>query len=358
MYDYIIINLLLKQVLPPHKILVMNTPLVSVIMPVYNREKYVGEAIQSILNQTITDLELIIVDDASTDNTLKVIKTFNDDRIKILKNDTNQGVSFSLNRAILVAKGNYLARQDSDDISLPHRIEKQVDFMENYQEINVCGSLMKSYDNSVIFDYPKKNKQIKASALLSYPMASPTLMFRKNVFKIVKFEGSLRFGEDYQWMAEAITYFNFYNIQEILVVYRIHTGQISLKNLLTQKKADSKIKLSLFKKIEYPVNKFSDEILVKFWELNKPITTSEFALYLNWLKFLAKSNKSQKVFTQEELDLTLKKIKDDLLFKIFHTTHVKGVNKVWRIKALVKLSINDLAQILYKKILAKFKSYK
>jgi len=121
----------------------MSTAFISVIMPVYNRAEFIGEAIQSILSQTYKNFELIIIDDASTDNTLKVISEFtdDDDRILLLKNKKNEGVAATRNRGIEIAKGEFIAFMDSDDISLPQRFEKQVKIFCSHKEVIVCGSM-------------------------------------------------------------------------------------------------------------------------------------------------------------------------------------------------------------------------
>ena len=105
-----------------------ETPLISVILPVYNCEKYIRDSIQSILDQVFNDFELIIINDGSTDNTFGIIKSFSDDRI-ILVNQVNHGLTFSLNVGLSLAKGKYIARMDADDISLPDRFKKQVNFL-------------------------------------------------------------------------------------------------------------------------------------------------------------------------------------------------------------------------------------
>ncbi len=113
----------------------MSKPLVSVVMPVYNGEKFVAEAIESILNQTYTDWELIIVNDGSTDNTESVIKKFTQDkRIRYYKHNKNLGQSYAYNKGFFLAKGKYIAIQDSDDISLPHRLEREVEVLEKHPE--------------------------------------------------------------------------------------------------------------------------------------------------------------------------------------------------------------------------------
>jgi len=119
-----------------------KTPQVSVIMPAYNAEKYIGEAIESILNQTYKDFELIIVNDASTDSTGSIIKTYaeKDERIVVLENEQNLNIAGSLNRAISAAKGEFLARMDADDIALPERLEIQSKAMQENPKVAVVGN--------------------------------------------------------------------------------------------------------------------------------------------------------------------------------------------------------------------------
>src|SRR5438270_280343 len=114
-----------------------NIPKISVIMPAYNAQKYISQAIESILNQTFKDFELIIIDDASQDNTAKIIGDFarKDNRIIYLRNKENLKLSKALNLGIKKAQGKYIARMDADDISLPDRLDKQFSFMEKHQEI-------------------------------------------------------------------------------------------------------------------------------------------------------------------------------------------------------------------------------
>ena len=121
-------------------------PLVSVIMPAYNAEAYVGEAVSSILDQSWQNFELIIVDDASTDATADVIRSFTDPRIRLLENNRNLGIAASTNRAIDVCKGEYLALMDDDDISLPDRLKAQLTFLENNREIMILGTASRLID--------------------------------------------------------------------------------------------------------------------------------------------------------------------------------------------------------------------
>jgi glycosyltransferase involved in cell wall biosynthesis len=118
----------------------MNMPLVSVVMPLFNAEKYVGDAVESVLNQSYTNFELIIINDASTDKSAACVQGIVDRRIVIVENENNLGIVASRNRGLALAKGKYIAVLDSDDIALPNRLEKQVAFLEANPAYGICGS--------------------------------------------------------------------------------------------------------------------------------------------------------------------------------------------------------------------------
>lgn len=165
----------------------MKQPLVSVLMPAYNAEKYITEAIESILNQTYKNFEFIIIDDCSTDKTWKIIQKYQkkDQRIIIFRNKENLNLGKTLNLGINNAKGKYIARMDADDISLPYRLEMQVKFLEDNPRVGIVGS------NLIIIDknnypiatrrYPLKDKDIRNKIFLYNPFAHPVIMYRKNV---------------------------------------------------------------------------------------------------------------------------------------------------------------------------------
>ena len=167
----------------------MNMPMISVIMPVYNGEKYLCEAIDSILNQTYTDFEFIILNDGSTDKTEEIILSYDDPRIVYVKNETNLQIVKTLNKGIALAKGKYIARMDADDISLPERFEKQLKFMEQYPSIDVCGTWMRIIDKpKQVWTYPEKHEEIKAQLLFNTPLSHPTLIIKKSFFNDFKYE--------------------------------------------------------------------------------------------------------------------------------------------------------------------------
>ena len=121
----------------------MKNPKVAVLMSVYNGEKYLREAINSILSQTFNDFEFLIINDGSTDGTADILKSYTDSRIKIINNEKNIGLTKSLNKGLKIAKGEYIARQDADDISMPERLKEEVAFLEIHKDYAVVGTFVK-----------------------------------------------------------------------------------------------------------------------------------------------------------------------------------------------------------------------
>jgi glycosyltransferase involved in cell wall biosynthesis len=165
--------------------------LVSVIMPAYNVEKYINEAIESLLIQTYNNLEIIIVDDCSDDKTVNIIKKFasKDKRIRLYKNKKNRKITYSLNKGLKYATGNFIARMDADDIASSNRIEQQMDFLEKNKHIGLVGTQQLNIDSdgSVLGKSKKviNRDLLKKTLLLASPIPHPTWLVRKSVFEKV-----------------------------------------------------------------------------------------------------------------------------------------------------------------------------
>ena len=158
-----------------------KSPIVTVLMPVYNGSKYLDDAIKSILNQTFQNLEFVIIDDGSTDDSLNIIKSYNDNRIRLIENKANQGQSKTLNKGINLARGTYIARVDQDDISRSDRLEKQLEFMEKNSDIDVCGSWVELMGKqSDVLNLETRSEEIKISLLTNQNLAHPAVMIRKS----------------------------------------------------------------------------------------------------------------------------------------------------------------------------------
>ena len=152
--------------------------LISVILPVFNVEKYIVECIASILNQTIQDYELLIIDDCSTDKTLEMVAGFSDNRIKIITKEKNSGLVDSLNLGMQLAKGKYIARMDGDDISVADRFEKQLQVLENDSNIKACGCWLQQFgiDNEII-KHKEFHHEIMVHMITSCAMSLGSTMF-------------------------------------------------------------------------------------------------------------------------------------------------------------------------------------
>ena len=213
----------------------MNGCLVSVLMPVYNADKYVFEAIWSILNQTYTDFEFIIINDGSTDNSEKIIQGFHDPRIVYVRNESNIRLVATLNKGIKMARGKYIMRMDADDISVADRIQEQVSFMEKNPDVGVCGSFLSVFGTSIkpyISKRPEKDKDIRNSLLVMNSLGHPNVMIRKSVMidNNIWYDEKFYRMEDWGLWVSLMPYCKFYNIQSSLLHYRYVSTSESRKN--------------------------------------------------------------------------------------------------------------------------------
>ncbi len=209
----------------------LKAPLVSVVMPVYNGEKYLREAIDSILNQTFKDFELLLINDASTDNSEKIINSYNDSRIIYIKNEQNLGLIKTLNKGLDLAKGEFIARMDQDDISHSERFEKQLIIFKKNPEIGVCGTwftLFRENHKDKIIEHPEYNDSIKIGLLTSCFIGHPTVMMRKKAIENYRYDVNYQAAEDFELWTRLIRVTQFYNIQESLLKYRFHSSNISV----------------------------------------------------------------------------------------------------------------------------------
>ena len=208
-------------------------------MPVYNGERYLKEAIQSVLNQTYKDFEFIIVDDGSTDNSVKIIESFCDSRIKYVKL-RHGGIVKALNEGLKIAIGEYIIRTDSDDISLPERFEKLLNYMGTNGDVGVCGSwalsINENRENMSDMKYPPiENKEIRKYALFHNPFIHPSVILRKKAIDKVGGYKDFKHNEDYELWTRVLKDSEGHNLPEVLLKYRIHPHQITRKNNIKMK---------------------------------------------------------------------------------------------------------------------------
>lgn len=207
-----------------------KNPKISVIMPVYNTEKYLPEAIESILSQSYSDFEFIIIDDCSSDASYEICEKYSkkDDRIKLYRNEENRWISYTRNKLISLASTDYIATQDSDDISLKNRLELSYEFLLKHKDYwVVSGGNIIINEKSEIIWYRKYSDNIKNIILKKSPISQPSSMFRKDVFqRLWWYDKKLNYWEDYDlWLKMYANNLRIKNLSNNLIKYRVHNNQ-------------------------------------------------------------------------------------------------------------------------------------
>lgn len=200
-----------------------NKPLCSVVMSVYNGEEYLKEAINSILQQSYVNFEFIIIDDASTDNSLGIIQSYNDPRIILIQNNKNLFLAASLNRGFRIAKGDYIVRMDADDISMTNRLEKQVKYMERNSNIGISGTCSEIIGHGSGFSkYEQESNRIKYNLLYECHLLHPTIIIRNDLIKKhqLYYDESFRKNQDYELFVRGINLTDYGNLPDCLIKYR------------------------------------------------------------------------------------------------------------------------------------------
>jgi glycosyltransferase involved in cell wall biosynthesis len=277
----------------------MSEPLVSVIMPVYNCVAFVDEAIESMVNQTYSNLEIFIVDDCSTDGTKEKVEKWakQDTRIKPFYKSVNSGYVDSLNMAIGLSNGEYIARMDGDDISLPERIEKQVEFMEFNKDANILGTGHILYGSNRIFLPQTEPTKIKVGLILNNQISHPTVIFRRSFLMLLPrlYNSEYIPMEDHEFWSFLSHKTKIYNINNPLLVYRIHNnGSSRLKNFDFTKYSiihQNLMVLDPFLKLDMVYN-----IIYLIDKKHQPKNTIEYSYLLNYLMLLINLNKSKRIF--------------------------------------------------------------
>ena len=236
----------------------LNNPKVSVLIPVYNSASFVEEAINSILSQSFDDFELILLDDCSTDNSFEIISNIDDSRIRIYQNDKNMGISYSRNKLMKLALGQYLAIMDNDDISMPNRLRLQVAYLDANPQITVVGGRCELFANASEHMSYLKNKFINLGWVWCQPrnidiydclkasvVMHTTAMIRKaDIEKYhVQYNASLTPAEDYDlWRQILCNNLKIRNLPIVLARYNLHGENFSILNKEQVKKSDVAIK--------------------------------------------------------------------------------------------------------------------
>ncbi|BDU80966.1 glycosyltransferase family 2 protein [Clostridium perfringens] len=314
--------------------------LISVIMSNYNGAKYIEEAIESVLNQTIENWELIIVDDCSTDLSVEVIKKFNDKRIKLIINDKNIGPAKSRNKAIEVSNGKYIAILDSDDIAYSDRLEKQYNYMEkNNIDVLGCGALFFGKYNKKFI--PKiKNKDIRAETILISPYVHSTVMLRKNVIGI-RYNEEFRQAQDYKLWSDLFKNksIKFAALESILVKYRVHDNQITKNSYSGQSKNANKIRASFFEFYNISLNDYEFELIERFFLGNCKLNNNEMSKVIDLYDLIIENEKKENTVN---LKILVFRIKMQIIKNIINGSKLGNTYSKSKLRECKSNIINDL----------------
>lgn len=271
-------------------------------MPVFNAGQFLGLAIDSILNQTFTDFEFIIINDGSTDDSELIIQSYADKRIRYCSNPINLGIVETLNKGIDLAQGKYLARMDADDISLPERFEKQFRFMEDNPQIAVCGSQAFLINASGIktehTPFPLSDKGIKSQLLFYNTFIHPTTFFKTEVIKKYKYQADYHYAEDYYLLSQIAARYPMANHAEQLLLYRVH-------ELNTTSTKTKEMKQAHIKVIDYQLSvllrkKITPSFLAQMYSLTSHnIKAYSVPIYKNVLNTLLNANRLNHIYDNQ-----------------------------------------------------------
>lgn len=239
--------------------------LVSVLMPVYNAEKHLREAMESILKQTHQNLELVIVNDGSTDGSEDIILSYSDPRIRLLVNPENKGLIYSLNYGIAACKGTYIARMDADDTCMPERLAEQLAFMEQHPELGVCGCDYTQFSTSgeQSFRALSDHDEILSQMIFNSSVVHPSLMLRRSALQNFDpvFNPGYHHSEDYELWSKLILYTKFSAVHQLLFRYRIHAAQVTQKYSEQQQLSANRVRKELLGKLGFSYTEQEVELL-------------------------------------------------------------------------------------------------
>lgn len=333
-------------------------PEISVIIPVFNAAPFLQESVESILNQTYSNFEVIILNDKSTDESLEIIKKLQskDNRIIIIDKAQNVGPANLRNEGINAAKGNFIALMDADDISLPTRFEKQIAILKNNPEIGVCGTWFTFFGSQKdkVIKHAAQNDAIKVSFLHSCNIGNPTVMFKKEVLGDLKFDNDYVPVEDYDLWSRLLAKTSFHNIPESLLNYRQHNNNISKTKIDNVNRAVRNVKINQLHNLGIDSADSKIDFYLNAVSFKKGLSPEEIIETINASKFLISQNEKLGYFNQELFQKHVSKnlirtVRNAGSYTISFFKHLKNNEK----QLFQKISLLDKIIIYFKSLAGK-----
>ena len=286
--------------------MINKTPLVSVVLPVHNGEQFVRDAVQSILDQTYKNFELLILISATTNKESScILNSFTDKRIRLIYRTPEEILPKALNRGIRESKGKYIARMDADDISLPNRLEEQVSFMEIHEDIGIVGTWVKTLGTGKNFINKGLTlpEDIRANLLFYTSLVHPSTMLRTSLLEKfnLEYDGTFTEVEDYDMWIRCSVYFPITNINKVLLFYRVHKNSKFQTHRKEVRDVTYKIRLKLLQNLGLLP---SLEEMITHNSLN-PAKGENIDIFLKkeseWLSKIIEANVKTNIYTKESL---------------------------------------------------------
>ncbi len=320
---------------------------VSVILPVYNCELYIKEAVDSVLNQTFSDFELIIIDDCSTDSTMTIVKSYKDSRIKLIEKEKNSGYTDSLNMAIKLAKGKYIARMDGDDICLPERFQIQVKFLEDNPEIILCGGAIQIIGTEEVLQHPSNYDEIKVKLCFGNSFYHPTIMAKKEILLENSYDKNFEPAEDYDLWTRLVSLGELANLEEVLLLYRFHENQISNLKSNYQITVGYASQYRMFLSFNLNYDKKVYEIMHRTFKIQEKYSFIDFKNSLHFLNSLQKANEKSEIYNKTIFRDKIQNIKINYIKTYYNKSKISIFNMMTYLKYI---TLSEIFKIVYKRI--------
>ena len=283
----------------------MQTNLISVVMPCYNCEKFVVPAVKSILHQSYSNLELIVIDDGSTDNSVAKIKSIQDSRICLIGLNENRGNYAARNLGMKAAGGAYICVMDADDVARPDRIQRQLELLKNNKEAGCVGSQAMVIDETGniagrIFKPVISSEELAVLFLIDNFTLHPSLMFRNSMLKRFNliYDESYVYASDFDFVSRCAQYFPVVNTADNLMYYRKHRSQISSHKRLAQKAYADKIRLCQLNKFNIDLNSEEQTVYLKLFDDTSKLSSAEVEDVHRIVNLIVNANSRQKKYSQ------------------------------------------------------------
>ena len=313
---------------------------ISLIMSVYNGEDYLSEAIESVLNQTFRDFELIVINDCSTDSTGEILSRYEkkDNRVKVYNNEVNLRLPSSLNKAMSYAQGKYIARMDADDICISERLEKQYEFMEENPKVALASCRFMTLKNGVISSGGCggrcDSEAVKALLLVTNPILPPGIIAKADVIRGLGYDKNFTCTEDMElWTRFVMAGYDVRIMPEYLMIYRLHDKQITETTLNKQHKEVLAVQKKYYAELLEVMEGEREKFYISGIYFRENADIERFCDFYRWLKAV---NRKTKAFNEDALKYAM--------FEILAEYKRKGILKTELLKAMLLFGIPFLTK--------------